>query len=376
MEPFKNLYSPELVECIADHLGRHLVNFDRGRFIELIVTQLDTLELKERVQHIADVLHSTLPTDPERRADLLLALLHPKPLPNLMASSDSQGLRGWAIMPLTMVVGQHGIGDFDRSLSLLREMTKQFSAEFGIRYFLLADQSRTLSTLAQWVQDPDPHVRRLVSEGTRPRLPWAMRLPKLIADPSPVLPLLTALRDDPEDYVRRSVANHLNDIAKDHPRLIASLIRKWLIGADRNRRALLRHAARSLIKIGDIETLDAFGYHPSQLAHAVPELESKSVQMGAALAFSLMLKSVSATPQKLVVDYVIHFRKANGTLSQKVFKGSVLTLLPQESRLFHRRHLFQEVTTRAHYFGLHRLGFRINGCDTEAVDFELLESSK
>lgn len=372
MDPFKAVFSPALAELIAGHLGRHLPGFDRESFVGSIIPRLDGMELMERAQLIADTLHAALPRDPAIRADVLLALLHPDPLPDLVAPSNVDGLRGWAILPLTLLVGQHGIGDFDRSLMLLREMTKRFSSEFAIRYFLIADQNRTLATLAAWVRDPDRHVRRLVSEGTRPRLPWAMRLPAFIKDPGPVLPLLAALRDDAEEYVRRSVANSLNDISKDHPHRIASLLGDWMADADRNRKALLRHAARSLIKAGNAEALAAFGYASAQLAPARPQLSSPSLRMGEVLTFSLTLKSQASKPQSLVIDYVVHFQKANGKLSPKVFKGGKVTLNPGETRLFQRKHEFRNVTTRRHYPGPHALSFRINGQDTEAVGFELL----
>jgi 3-methyladenine DNA glycosylase AlkC len=372
MEPFKAVFSPGLVDLIAEHLGRHFPGFDRESFVRSITPRLDGMELMERVQLITDALHAVLPRDPAVRADMLLALLHPDPLPDLVASSNGDGLRGWAILPLTILVGQHGIGDFDRSLMLLREMTKRFSSEFAIRYFLIADQNRTLATLAAWVRDPDPHVRRLVSEGTRPRLPWAMRLQAFIKDPGPVLPLLTALRDDPEEYVRRSVANNLNDISKDHPSRVASLLRDWMVDADRNRKATLRHAARSLIKAGNAQTLAVFGYASAQLAPTRPQLASHEVRMGDALAFSLALKSLASKQQSLTIDYVLHFLKANGELSPKVFKGGKLVLNSGEIRLFQRKHQFRDVTTRRHYPGPHALSFRINGQDTEAVGFELL----
>ncbi|NOX30806.1 MAG: DNA alkylation repair protein, partial [Actinobacteria bacterium] len=209
MEPFKNLFSPELVHTLGAHLQGQLDEFDRERFEQSILAELESLELKERAQLIADQVHLVLPTSSEERFANLLAILHPEE-GNVVADSDADGIRGWGVMPLTMVVGQHGIEDFDAALDVLKQMTKRSSSEVAVRYLLLADQPRALAIMGEWIRDPSEHVRRLVSEGTRPRLPWAMQLPQLIADPSPVLPLLEALRDDPEEYVRRSVANHLN----------------------------------------------------------------------------------------------------------------------------------------------------------------------
>jgi len=223
MEPFKNNISSELVSCFADHLEKHLASFNRNQFESAIVDELDRLELKERAQLIADQLHSVLPTDHKTRHRILLDMLHPLEDADNGMQSDGQGIRGWGMMPLCAVVGQHGLETFDESMDVLKQMTSRFSSELDVRYFLLADQERALEIMTGWIDDPNRHVRRLVSEGTRPRLPWAMQLPRLISDPSPVLPLLEKLRDDKEEYVRRSVANHLNDISKDHPDLVGDL---------------------------------------------------------------------------------------------------------------------------------------------------------
>jgi 3-methyladenine DNA glycosylase AlkC len=371
MEPFRTFFSPGLVRTMAGHLARQLPGLDPQAFAAPIIGALEPLELKARAQLIADHLHAALPDDAARRAGVLAALLHPDPLGHADRPADDEGLCGWAVLPLTMVVGQHGVGDFDRSMGLLREMTKRFSAEFGIRYFLLADQARALAILEGWLDDPNRHVRRLISEGTRPRLPWAMQLPALMRDPAPVLPLLERLRDDAEPYVRRSVANHLNDISKDHPALVGRLAADWMDGAGRERRALLSHACRSLIKRGDPAAMAVFGRRRPQIAEAVPELSAAAVRMGERLGIAFRLRSLSDTAQELTIDYVLHLRKANGRLAPKVFKGTVLTLGPRGERQFRASHTFRDVTTRRHYPGEQALSLRINGMDTVAVPFRL-----
>lgn len=372
MEPFKNIFSPGLVMILARHLARHVPGLDADMFCAPIVAKLAPLELKARAQLIADHLHAALPGDSANRAAVLRAILHPDRLDHADQPSDDRGLCGWAILPLTMVVGQHGVADFDRGMALMREMTMRFSAEFGIRHFLLADQARALAIMAGWLDDPNRHVRRLVSEGSRPRLPWAMRLPALMADPGPALPLLERLRDDPEPYVRRSVANHLNDIAKDHPRRVAALLADWARDGGKDRMALLRHAARGLIKAGDADALAVFGHGMARIAPAVPVLSTTRLQMGDTLAFDVALTSLSDAPQSLSVDYVLHYRKATGMLSPKVFKGARLMLNPGETRTLRRRHSFRDVTTRRHYPGDHALSLRINGQDSDRVVFMLL----
>ncbi|RWA69606.1 DNA alkylation repair protein [Mesorhizobium sp.] len=372
MEPFKNVFSPDLVRCLAAHLKRCMRGFDAAAFAAAIKPRLAGLGLKARAQLIADQMHDALPADPARRAEILLAMLHPDRLDHADQPSDEDGICGWAIMPLTMLVGQHGIDDFDRSMSLMRELTTRFSAEFGIRYFLLADQPRALAIMAGWIGDPNRHVRRLVSEGTRPRLPWAMQLPALITDPGPVIPLLERLRDDPEPYVRRSVANHLNDISKDHPALVVELAARWMIGAEGEHKALLRHACRTLIKQGQADALAIFGSRRPEIEMEPPRLSAREVRMGETIELSITLRSLSTQSQRLTIDYVLHFLKAGGSRRPKVFKGGNIVLAPGEATTFSRRHAFKEVTTRRHYPGAHGVSFRINGQDTAQADFSLL----
>ena len=372
MEPFKNLFSPELVRCIGQHLQFHLPDFEREAFEGDILAQLEKLELKERSQLIADHIHVVLPTANDERYRILLAMLHPEELNNEGKRSDQDGIRGWGIYPLTMVVGQHYGEAFDAAMAVLKEMTKRFTAEFEVRHLLVADQERALATLAQWTDDPNHHVRRLVSEGSRPRLPWGLQLTQLVKDPLPTLPLLTALRDDESEYVRRSVANHLNDIAKDHPDLVAELAQDWMKEANKNREKLLRHACRTLIKQGHAGALTAFGIEVPQLKLVELRVDSNNVQFGDALVFNAELHSDSLKPQTLIIDYLLHFKKANGSLAAKVFKGTKLTLGAGESHTFSKKHAIKPITTRKYYAGEQGLSLRINGRDFNYVSFELL----
>ncbi len=371
MEPFKNNLSKELVCCIANQLAKHLDRFDEDRFVSRIGPALDELELKERSQCIADELHRVLPKELNERYRILLAMLHPLEDTENALQSDENGIRGWGMLPLCSVVGQHGLEDFDVSLATLKEMTKRFSSEFDVRHFLLADQDRTLAIMAGWLQDPNRHVRRLVSEGTRPRLPWAMKLPQLIANPSPVLPLLEALRDDEEEYVRRSVANHLNDISKDHPDLIAQLAREWMQPENRQRTKLLRHACRGLIKQGHPIALEVFGYESPKLSLEKLTIKTPIVVLGNALQFVARIQSHSNCEQPLIIDYVIHHQKNNGGLTAKVFKWKTASLSPHGELLIDRTHKIRPVTTRRYYTGKHALSLRINGQDFGYKEFHL-----
>lgn len=372
MEPFKNKISPDLVRCLGGHLKRQLTRFDQDAYEQAILTRLNVLELKQRAVLIADETAKVLPQPLDERFEIIEALLHPQTDIAFDRSSDERGIRGWGIMPLGMIVSSCGLVDFERSFALLKEMTKRATAEFDVRPFLERDQERALAIMAPWVEERNVHVRRLVSEGTRPRLPWGMRLKSLITDPSPTLPLLEALKDDPEDYVRRSVANHLNDIAKDHPDLVAEIAGRWLEDADPNRTKLVRHACRSLIKQGHSKTLSAFGLNPPQIELAGPDVSTPKVTFGSALEFGVELSSTSNTSQDLVIDYLVHFKKANGTLAPKVFKWTKVSLAGGERIALLRKHPIKPITTRVYYGGTQAISLRINGQDLGYSEFELV----
>ena len=369
MEPFKNLLSAQTVEHLADHVFRVCPNARRGQFVPELVTRIATLEMKDRARAMADALREVLPTDPGPRAEALKAMLHPAT--DGAGTCDDDGLRGWAVWPLTMLVATDGLEDFDRSMALLRDMTMRFTSEFAVRAFLLADTRRALAIMSRWVDDPNPHVRRLVSEGTRPRLPWGERLPMFVKDPLPILPLLEALRDDPSEYVRRSVANSLNDIAKDHPAVVTRIAGRWMDDASEARAKLVRHALRSLIKAGNPEALQVMGMKAPVLEAGVPVLAADRIALGQTLEVTCTLASRSDGPQKLGVDVVIWFLKADGTRRPKVFKGSVITLAAAQSLIFRKSIPLRAVTTRRHYTGAHQVALRINGRDTGLTDFWL-----
>ena len=262
-EPFKNLLNLTIITSMADHFSKAWPDFDREGFIRDAADHLEALALKARSEQITHAMRTHLPDDFVHAGHILLESLAPEDGSDLAkVPVNAHGISGWAVMPMAHYVGQWGMSHFDLSMTLLRAMTIRSSSEFGIRFFLLEKQEETLGVLMAWTKDKNEHVRRLVSEGTRPRLPWAMRLPAFMENPTPVLALLETLKDDPSEYVRRSVANNLNDIAKDHPDRVAEIAKRWLSGASKNRQKIVRHACRTLIKQGHPETLTALGYAP------------------------------------------------------------------------------------------------------------------
>jgi len=372
-EPFKLLLSPGVVQALGHHLHRVAPSFDRHHFESRALTGLDALELKGRAMHIADALEATLPAVFSEGAAWLEAALAPaaegEDLGALRTGPD--GLAGWALWPMGEWVARRGLEDPARALQALHALTQRFTAEWAIRPLLLRHPELTFDTLQRWCDDPSPHARRLVSEGSRPRLPWGLQLRPLIADPSPTLPLLAALQDDPSPYVRRSVANHLNDIAKDHPALVADWLQRHLPDASTERRALLRHASRSLIKAGDAAVLAAWGQGEALLGRVDLSLAPAAIVLGEAVTLSATLTSLSRQPQTLVIDYVIHHVKASGRTSPKVFKGWTLTLAPGEVRTLVKRHAVRPITTRVYHPGAHRVELQVNGAVVAEGVFDL-----
>ncbi len=364
----KDGLSPATVERIAAVFAAVEAEFDRPGFLRLACDGLEDLELKDRVIRIAKALNATLHQPYPRALAAILNAAEAWPDPD-----PDDALSGFAAWPMTDFVGLHGIDHPEESLPALRRLTPLFSSEFAIRPFLIVHRDRTLACLEEWVRDPDAHVRRLVSEGTRPRLPWGQRLKEFQADPSLALPLLESLKDDPSEYVRRSVANHLNDISKDHPEVILEVCERWSQGAGPERRWIIRHALRSLLKQGDARALTLLGYGDGAAVLADGfSLAPRSVSMGDSLAFSLTLTSTAAEQQRLLVDYAIHHRKANGETAPKVFRLKTLDLAPGATVRLAKRHPIKPITTRRYYPGTHEVEVIVNGRSVARKAFELV----
>jgi 3-methyladenine DNA glycosylase AlkC len=372
LEPFKNLLNPALVQAAAAHLARH-GDIDAARLAHLATQGLEGLEMKARALQIAGALEATLPRRFDDAAALIEAALAPAEAGEAMAQLDGldQGLRGWILWPVGEFVARRGLAEPARALATLHALTQRFTAEFAIRPFIVAHPALVFDTLARWAGDPSHHVRRLVSEGSRPRLPWGLQLKALIRDPAPTLPLLRALQDDPSEYVRRSVANHLNDIAKDHPALVAAWLHEHLPGASAERRALLRHASRTLIKAGDTAVLQAWGLGQPFRGDAALHIAPGHIRLGGTVELVLQLHSRARRPQRLVVDYAVHHVKADGSTSPKVFKGWTLELPAQGVQRLEKRHAVRPITTRRYFAGHHRVVVQVNGRAVAEAGFDL-----
>lgn len=371
-EPLVKQYGADVPRAIARMISAVHPAFASRKFVTDALTAYDALALMPRGKHIAQALHRHLPADYPKAINILLASLdqpHGRPAGLSMAS--------FLYLPHTMFVAQFGLAHFEDSMRAQHALTQRFTAEFSIRAFLQHHEAATLVRFRQWASDPSEHVRRLVSEGSRPRLPWASRLPSFQKNPAPVLELLELLKDDPALYVRRSVANNLNDIGKDHPALLAKTARQWLKGASDERRWIVQHALRSAIKRGEAGALDVLGFGQSAQATVNDaRITPEKVAMGEKVYIGFDVTNTSSRPQRVLVDFCIHYVKASGKSSAKVFKLKVLELAPSERITLGKTISTAEMTTRKHHAGKHRVDVLLNGQARGLGAFELVSGGK
>jgi 3-methyladenine DNA glycosylase AlkC len=362
-EAFKNLINADTVHDAAMHLRRAWPAFAAARFESLALDGLQALEFKARALHLCAALEATLPADFAQAADIIEAALAPPGEGEDLGvlRSGPAGLAGWVVWPLGEFVVRRGMATPQRALRTLHALTQRHTAEWALRPFIERHPKRVFATLATWTRDPSAHVRRLVSEGSRPRLPWGAQLKGLMQDPAPTLPLLRALQDDTSAYVRRSVANHLNDIAKDHPAVLVDWLHEHLPGASAPRRALLKYACRTLIKQGHAQVLQAWGLGRPLQGEVRLRLVPRHVAVGQSLQLQVHIASSAARAQSLLIDYAVHHVKASGRATPKVFKGWAVELPARGACRLSKSHSMRIVTTRRYFPGRHEVDLRING---------------
>jgi 3-methyladenine DNA glycosylase AlkC len=356
-EPLKNSFGPDVPARIARMIRDVDSAFDAEAFLADVLDGYDALGLTARSRHIARALRHHLPQDYERAIEILVASLGPK-----LEAPELTGMDVFVYMPHVLFVAEFGVEHFDASMRAQYELTQRFTAEYSIRVFLERYPQRTLNRLREWATDPNVHVRRLVSEGTRPRLPWAPRLHAFQHDPRPVLELLELLKDDPELLVRRSVANNLNDIGKDNPAALIETCRRWTQWATPERRWLIRHALRSAVKRGDPAALEILGFVPTTAVSVrAIDIAPPVASIGQSITISITVANDGSANEAVLADLRVHFVKANGRPSPKVFKGKQLELRPGESTLFTKTISLAQHTTRTHHPGQHRVEVLLNG---------------
>ncbi len=360
-EPLKNMYNTQFINELGQVIQQTHPAFDTTQFNERVFDeQWEKRELKQRSRHIADVLGQLLPGDYPEASRVLSVVM-----PQLSHFS-------YELMIFPDFVEVYGLDDWHTSIAAMAHFTQYASSEFAVRPFIIREQERMMQQMLVWSLDENHHIRRLASEGCRSRLPWGVSLPAFKKDPSLILPILENLKDDPSEYVRRSVANNLNDITKDNPHIVLELAERWLTDASSERKWIINHALRSMVKAGSPEALSLMGFQPSsQVILRSLQISSDLVSVGDQIEFSFELESTSTVAQSLMIDYLVYHMRANGKQTAKVFKLTKRTLEPGQIIQLTKKHSFVEISTRRYYPGVHALAIQINGQEFPRLEFTL-----
>lgn len=365
--PLKDQFGVDIPVTIATMITRVFPPFRRDLFVNDALDGYASLDLMARGWKIAGALRDHLPASYPEAVDILIASLAPTP-------DRGQGMAPFLYLPHSCFIAEYGLEYFEISMRAQYELTQRFTAEFSIRPYLERHTEATLARLREWAYDPSPHVRRLVSEGTRPRLPWAPRLREFQRDPRPVLALLEALKDDPAPSVRRSVANNLNDIGKDHSHLLVETARRWMIDATDERRRLVRHALRSAVKRADPGALEVMGFGKKVDAMVGDvQITPRHPVIGGSVGITFDITSTGSRRQRILVDFRIHYVKASGKTRPKVFKARTVDLAPGETVRIGKTVSLADMTTRRHYAGTHGVDVMLNGSRGPLYLFELAD---
>jgi 3-methyladenine DNA glycosylase AlkC len=348
MDPLKEMFNKSFFEKFLREFLEVYAGFNSEKFLKEMLQNLDELSLNQRMRKTSVLLKKHLPNDFIKSVEIMK-----KVIPNTKV--------GYTNLVFPDFVGLYGHDCPTYSLEALRYFTQFGSSEFAIREYLKRDFDATLKVIITWAKDKNAHVRRLASEGSRPRLPWSFKLDRVIQDPHSTKDILESLKEDESLYVRKSVANHLNDISKENAAYMINLVNSWN-KSHPHTAWIIKHASRTLIKKGNPDSLKIFSYEKNvQLNVENLKLSKVRIKLGESLSFSFHLISKKAKTQKLVVDYLIHYRKKSGELSPKVFKLKDVQLKPKETLKITKKQLFKDFTTRKHFAGEHILEIQVNG---------------
>ncbi|MCK4661570.1 MAG: DNA alkylation repair protein [Bacteroidales bacterium] len=345
------------INVMGDVIKRFYSGFEKEKFINLVFdSEWESRELKEKMHHTTICLHKTLPKSYAKAIDILK-----KSVPYI---------KGFDALTLPDYVELYGMNDWNLSLKALVCFTKFSTSEFAIRPFLDKDPERVMKLMNIWAEDNDHNIRRFASEGCRPRLPWAMALPKFKKDPSLILPILEKLKNDESEYVRRSVANNLNDISKDYPELVIQICEKWY-GHKKNTDSIVKHACRSMLKAGNKRALMLFGFcNPIHIDVKNLKLSKKELFIGENFNFTFELEVNSEKQTKIRLEYIINYAKANNKSSKKVFQITENSYTKGKYKIS-KKHSFRNMTTRKHYDGVHHISIIVNGVEKAKTSFYL-----
>jgi 3-methyladenine DNA glycosylase AlkC len=364
---FKDIYSVPFFDRFSNLAAGVISEFDKVEFMRSVFNaDWENKELKERMKYTALVLHDFLPDDFGLSANIIEQIIAELKRDNFTETSIE-------FMFLPEYIGLFGLEHFEASIKTIESVTQFTSCEFAVRPFIIKYGNRMINQMIEWSLHENHKVRRLSSEGTRPRLPWAIALPALKKDPTPILPLLENLKSDSSEWVRRSVANNINDISKDNPSVVIELAQKWK-GLSRETDAIIKHGCRTLLKQGHPAILDYYDLNTSDKIEVTGlRIANPKLAIGEELLFSFTLKNKDVKLLNIRMEYGVYYLKQNGQHSKKVFKISERMFQPNEEAEVKRNQSFKTITTRRFYAGVHKLSIIINGQERMMTEFELLE---
>jgi 3-methyladenine DNA glycosylase AlkC len=375
MEPFKNIYNKQFFDGFTKALKSIMMDFDECKFLSQIFdNEWENKGIKQRVLHIVTTLKNFLPEDYKNATAIILELInHVKKTQYWLSVKETQFGLSLEYMVLSYFVEQYGVNDYKTSVEAIEKITQFTSCEGAVRPFIIKYPNEMMKQMLVWSKHEHWAVRRLSSEGCRPRLPWHLALPKLKENPTPIISILENLKNDPSEIVRTSVANNLNDIAKDNPEVVINLAKKWQ-DKSKNTDWIIKHGCRTLLKQGTKEVMDIFGFDAiKNISIEDFRILKPIVKIGKSLEFGFKLLNNNNEKIKIRLEYGLYYQKANGSLSKKVCKISEKDYANNSLTHISRKHSFRVVTTRVFHPGLHQVSIIINGNEFEKYDFELIE---
>ncbi|OUS00963.1 DNA alkylation repair protein [Flavobacteriales bacterium 33_180_T64] len=366
-ELFKNIYNKTFFNRFTSSVKDVVSDFDTESFFkEIYDKEWENKELKQRMRHITYVFKNHLSNNFKTNVEIILKLI-----PVLEKNGFKPNNLEFIFFPDFIEI--YGANNYETSVNAFEIITQFVSCEFAVRPFIINNQETMLKQMFDWSNHKHSMVRRLATEGCRPRLPWAMALPALKKNPEPIISILENLKDDVSESVRRSVANNLNDISKDNPETVIDLVKKWK-GLTKETDSLTKHACRTLLKQGNSEIMKLFGFGAIDKIKITDfAIITPIVKIGGILEFSFNLINTCKTESKIRLEYGLYYQKANSSLSKKVFKISEKNYLEKSTTKINRKQSFKVITTRKFHIGEHQVSIIINGIELEKISFKLIE---
>lgn len=362
----KDYFTEELISKVAERVSSIFIDFDAEKFSnEVLCDAWINYELKERYHHMALCLRQQF------HEEYNLAIKQLVQVSDSFKEEKLEGFQDLVYFFIPAVIEDFGGHDLKNSVWGMERVTQLVSCEFAIRQFFISDEEKMLEVIKKWSKHESLHVRRLATEGCRPALPWGKALTSFKKDPHLILEVLEQLKNDSSFFVRKSVANNLNDISKTHPELMIEVAKRWK-GATENIDWIIKHGARTLLKQGNVHILPVFGYLPPSQIDLYNFHFTDKVKMGQELEFGFSLKNSGDHEKKVRIEYVVSFLRKNGEHNNKTFMISDRSLLPNEELVANKRHSFKKISTRVYYYGKHFLCLRVNGMDLVKKEFNIV----